>query len=63
MIQSAFQLQGAASDVFPRRLYRDRHIRLEKLRRLCGNSGSDFNLAGHDRSLCLLATGEQAFGN
>src|SRR6266487_7122607 len=63
MIQSAFQLQSAASNVFSRRLHRDRGIRPEKLGRLCGNSSSDFDLAGHDRSLCLFATGEQAFGN
>src|SRR5439155_18288594 len=63
IIQSAFQLQSAASDVFPRRLYRDSDIRLDRLRRLCGNSSPDFDLPGHDRSLCLLAAREQAFSN
>src|SRR5258707_13578124 len=63
MIQSSFQLQSAPSDVFPGRLHRDRDVRLEKLRRLCSNSSPDFDLAGHDRSLCLLAAGEQAFCN
>src|SRR6266516_196091 len=63
IIQSAFQLQSAASDIFPRRLHRDGDIRLEKLRRLRGNSSPDFDLPGHDRSLRLLAAREQAFGN
>ena len=58
MIESLFQLEGAASDIFARWLDRDRRIRREKLRRLYGNSSANLDLASHDRALRLLAAAE-----
>src|SRR5215203_3246618 len=60
MIESGFQLQCAAADVFPSRLYRDCCLLVEQLRWLVSDPRSDTDFPSQYGATRLLTAREQS---
>ena len=60
MVEGGFQLQRAAADVFPSRLYRDRCLLIEQLRWLVSDPSSDTDFPGQYGATRLLTAREQS---
>src|SRR5882762_7573053 len=60
MVEGGFQLQRAAADVLPSRLYRDRCLLIEQLRWLVSDASSDADFPGQDGATRLLTAREQS---
>jgi hypothetical protein len=60
MVEGGFQLQRAAPDVFPSRLYRDRCLLVKQLGRLVSDPSSDTDFPGQYGATRLLTAREQS---
>src|SRR5262249_34924103 len=60
MIESGFELQGAAADIFSSRLDRDRCLLVQQLRWLVDDAGSDADVSGEYRATSLFTAREQS---